>query len=126
MCTNSQYDDDDLNIIPLNHWTRKLQHVSGSNHLNKLGHSLDSNKVEIHKENICNHSTQSGSSSLSLFASSSLKYDDSKKLFKKQMIMNRFKRKRKYALIEKEDDTNDKTHSSPPTTNLCISVSDQK
>eukprot|EP01083_Nonionella_stella_P035716 97398_1 len=111
--TTCDDDDDDLNIIPLNHWTRKLQHMSGSNHLNKLEHSLDSNKVEIHKGNICNNSTQSASSSLSLLSSSSLKYDDSKKLFKTQMIMNRFKRKRKYALIEQEMNENDKPRSPP-------------
>jgi len=113
-------DDDDLDIIPLNSWSKKIGKSTDSNNFNKLDESYDSNCVQIHHGESCDHSIASTLSSVSSLRNSyvlsnTLKYGKNEK-FKKRLMVNRMRRKRKYQseLQENDDGMNYKQNPYEP------------
>jgi len=105
-------DDDDLSI-PLNSWSRKLCDRNTIDTIDSLGvgqsfqsnHSMVSSSttdgVRIHHEDISDLSSI-GSLRNSYVLSNTLKYGQPQSKFKRQLMVNRLRRKRKYQCLESQ------------------------
>jgi len=101
---HSDHDDDVDLSIPLNSWSRKLEdHGVGVGRSYESNHSMVSSSttdgVRIHKEDISDLSSI-GSLRNSYVLSNTLKYGQPQSKFKRQLMVNRLRRKRKYQCLD--------------------------